>query len=134
MELAPSQQGFIDARFQVSTPHGDVTLTCSSNAGGIQTNIQRWIGQFQLPAGQKPVVEPIDVGGKSATWVDLAGKFSPGPMSGSVKAGAPVERMLGVAVPLGTRDFYLKLTGSAAAVTEIRTSFRDFVRDARVGP
>jgi len=133
VELSPQQQGFIDARFEIVTPHGNVMLTCSSNAGGIETNVQRWIGQFQMSAGEKPEVEHLDVGGKSATWVDLHGEFSVGPMTMSAPSSGPIERMLGVAIPLGSRDFYLKLTGTNAAVSDVRSAFRQFVRDARVG-
>lgn len=133
VELSPQQQGFIDARFEIGTPHGNVMLTCSSNAGGIETNVQRWIGQFQMPPGDKPEVERLDVGGKTATWVDLHGEFSSGPMMSAASSG-PIERMLGVAIPLGSRDFYLKLTGTNAAVSDVRSAFRQFVRDAHVGP
>lgn len=134
VELAPAQQGFIDARFQIPTPHGDVTLTFSSNAGGIDTNVRRWVGQFHPPAGKQPVIEELDVAGKQATWVDFVGEFDAGPMGGNaarVSAAAPVERMLGVAIPLGSRDFYLKLRGSDAAVSDVRAAFREFARAAR---
>jgi hypothetical protein len=132
VELSPAQQGFIDARFQIPTPHGEVTLTCSSNAGGIETNVQRWVGQFHPPEGKRPVIGDLDVGGKKATWVDLAGEFDAGPMAGANAAkSGPIERMLGVAIPLGSRDFYLKLTGSDAAVSDIRSAFREFARDGR---
>jgi hypothetical protein len=131
--LSPQQRGFIDARFQIPTPHGEVSLTCSSNSGGIETNVQRWIGQFQLPPDSKPDVESLPVDGKTATWIDLRGEFAPGPMPGSGTSG-PVERMLGVGIPLGSRDFYLKLTGTDAAVGDIRAAFRKFVRDAKLHP
>jgi hypothetical protein len=132
VELSGAQQGFIDARFQIPTPHGDVTLTCSSNAGGIETNVRRWVGQFHLPAGKRPVMGELDVGGKKATWVDLQGEFDAGPMAAANTAPtAPIERMLGVAIPLGSRDFYLKLTGGDAAVSDVREAFRQFARDAR---
>jgi hypothetical protein len=134
VELSPAQQGFIDARFQISTPHGDVTLTCSSNAGGIETNVRRWVGQFHAPAGKQPVISDLDVAGKKATWVDLQGEFDAGPMNAPApKAGSapPIDRMLGVAIPLAARDFYLKLTGSDAAVSDVREAFRQFARDAR---
>ena len=136
VELSPAQQGFIDARFQISTPHGDVTLTCTSNAGGIETNVRRWVGQFHAPAGKQPVISDLDVAGKKATWVDLQGEFDAGPMNSRAfapNAGSapPIDRMLGVAIPLAARDFYLKLTGSDAAVSDIREAFREFVRDAR---
>ena len=132
VELSPAQQGFIDARFQIPTPHGDVTLTCSSNAGGIETNVRRWVGQFHPPAGKRPVMGELDVGGKKATWVDLQGEFDAGPMAAAnPPSTAPIERMLGVAIPLGSRDFYLKLTGSDAAVSDVREAFRAFARDGR---
>jgi len=132
VELSPAQQGFIDARFQIPTPHGDVTLTCSSNASGIETNVRRWVGQFHSPAGKRPVTGELDVGGKKATWVDLQGEFDAGPMAAANTAPtAPVERMLGVAIPLGSRDFYLKLTGGDAAVSDLREAFRQFARDGR---
>ena len=137
VELSPAQQGFIDARFQIPTPHGEVTLTCSSNSGGIPTNIQRWVGQFHAPAGaagaagKRPVIE-LDIAGKKASWVDLKGEFEAGPMAGAGSpASGPIERMLGVAIPLGPRDFYLKLTGSDAAISDVRDAFRQFARDAR---
>jgi hypothetical protein len=132
VELSPAQQGFIDARFQIPTSHGDVTLTCSSNAGGIETNVRRWVGQFHSPAGKRPVMGELDVGGKKATWVDLQGEFDAGPMAAAnTPSTAPIERMLGVAIPLGSRDFYLKLTGGDAAVSDVREAFRQFARDAR---
>jgi hypothetical protein len=133
VELSGAQQGFIDARFEIPTAHGAVSLTCSSNAGGIDSNVQRWVGQFHAPPGKRPVIEDFDVAGKQAKWVDLAGEFDAGPMAAASTASSqPVERMLGVAIPLaGGRDFYLKLTGSDAAVSDIRPSFREFARDAR---
>ncbi|HET6328289.1 MAG TPA: hypothetical protein VFG04_26645 [Planctomycetaceae bacterium] len=132
VELSPAQQGFIDARFQIPTAHGDVTLTYSSNGGGIETNVRRWVGQFHSPAGKQPVIGDLDIGGKKATWVDLQGEFDAGPMAAANAGSAPpVDRMLGVAIPLGSRDFYLKLTGSDAAVSDIRDAFRQFARDAR---
>ena len=55
-----------------------------------------------------------------------------GPMAAANTAStAPIERMLGVAIPLGSRDFYLKLTGSDAAVSDVREAFREFARGAR---
>ena len=123
---------FIDARFQIPTSHGPVKLTFSSNPGGIDVNIKRWIGQFQLPPDKQPTVGDLKVDGVTARWVDLRGEFMGGGMGGVPVSSGPVERMLGVAIPLGARDFYLKLTGTDAAVSEIRDAFREFVRSARL--
>jgi hypothetical protein len=123
---------FVDARFQIPTPHGPVKLTFSSNAGGVDVNIKRWIGQFRLSGDKYPVVGDLKVDGVSARWVDLRGEFTAGGMGAVPVSSGPVERMLGVAIPLGARDFYLKLTGTDAAVSDIRDAFREFVRAARI--
>jgi hypothetical protein len=123
---------FVDARFQIPTPHGPVKLTFSSNAGGIDVNIERWVRQFELPPGKQPVVEDLSVDGARAKWVDLRGEFVGGAMAAGLASSGPMERMLGVAIPLGPRDMYLKLTGSNASVSDVRDAFRDFVRQARV--
>lgn len=123
---------FVDARFQIPTPHGAVKLSFSSNSGGAEVNIQRWIGQFQLPPGKRPIVDDLNVDGAAAKWVDLGGAFVGGAMPGAPASSGPIERMLGVAIPLGSRDFYLKLTGTDAAVSDVRDAFREFVRSARI--
>jgi hypothetical protein len=123
---------FIDARFQIPTPHGALKLTFSSNSGGADVNIQRWIGQFQLPPGKKPLVEEINVDGTPAKFVDLRGEFVGGGMGAVPVTSDRVERMLGVAIPVGSRDFYLKLTGTDAAISDVHDAFREFVRAARI--
>lgn len=123
---------FVDARFQIPTPHGVVKLTFSSNSGGADVNIERWIGQFQLPPGKRPIVETLNVDQAPAKWVDLRGEFVGGAMAGGPTSSSPIERMLGVAIPLGPRDFFLKLTGTDAAVSDVRDAFHGFVRTARI--
>lgn len=128
--LLPQQQGFIDARFLIPSEGEELQLTFLSARGGIDSNIERWVSQFQMPPKEKPAVEPIDVGGAAAKWVELHGTFNPGPMS----RDQPKEnwRMIGVGIPLGDREFYLKLTGSDKAVTAVHDAFREFVKTARV--
>jgi hypothetical protein len=47
---------------------------------------------------------------------------------------APQEnwRMIGVGIPLGERDFFLKLTGPNEAVAAVRDAFRTFVKSAKL--
>lgn len=130
VELTARQQGFIDARFLVPADGTELQLTCSSTGGGIEANVDRWIGQFRLPPGDKPDVDTILIDGTKATWVDLRGTYEPG-MIGS--AGPQQnQRMLGVAVPNTPRDFYLKLLGPREAVAEVYDEFREFARSGRL--
>jgi hypothetical protein len=128
---APGQTGFIDARFLIPAGDDEVELTCSVIGGGIEANIDRWIGQFEPPPGEpQPRPEPISAGGVEGTWIDLRGTFHAG--SSGRPGPHPDWRMLGAAIPLGERDLYLKLNGPQEAVAQVHDEFRRFVRSARV--
>lgn len=125
-ELTPAQQGFIDARFEIPKYGDDVKLTLSTIGGGVQANIERWIGQFRLPEGVTPGSEAVEVDGLSTTIVDLRGEFQ-----GMRQAPQPGWRMLGAAFDGEPRDFYIKLTGPEQDVSELDDDFQSFVKSAR---
>lgn len=125
-ELTPAQQGFVDARFEIPEHGEDVKLTLSTTGGGVEANIQRWIGQFQLPAGVAPDSEQLEVDGVPVTLVDIRGEFQ-----GMGQAPQSGWRMLGAAFAGAPRDFYIKLTGPADVVDALEEEFRSFVRSAR---
>lgn len=129
VDIPSEKSGFIDGQLSIPVDGETLTLTLSSIGGGIEANVERWKGQFEPSADAKPVVEPIDVGSRKGTWVDLQGTFS-GAM-GATGGPQPGWRMLGVGIPSQPRDFYLKLTGPAAAVEKVRQPLRDFVGTAR---
>jgi hypothetical protein len=128
--LSDQQKGFIDARFLIPLGDAELQLTCSSIGGGVKANVDRWIGQFQLPPGEQPEIETIPIDGAEATWVDLRGKFQ-SRVSGT-GSGSENWRMLGVAFPMQPRDFYLKLTGPSDQIAEVRETFREFVKSAQI--
>lgn len=125
-ELTPAQQGFVDARFEIPDFGDDVKLTLSTISGGVEANLDRWIGQFQINAGDVPDREQIEVAGVPVTLIDIRGEFQG--MGQSPQAG---WRMLGAAFDGAPRDFYIKLTGPADAVDRLRDQFRAFVTSAR---
>ncbi|QDV50575.1 hypothetical protein [Gimesia fumaroli] len=127
--LTPAQQGMISASFQIPQAGDDVKLTLSSVGGGIDANLQRWKGQFQLPPGEAPLQETIRVDHVDAIWLDLRGTFDSGPaINSSVASGM---RMIGVAIPRSPRDFYLKLTGPREQLLKAEKEFREFAKSAR---
>lgn len=129
VELTEMQRGFVDARFLIPSGDSEVQLTFSSVGGGVQANIDRWIGQFQLAEGDEPKIETIEVAGVSATWVDIRGTYSSG--FGAAASTNENQRMLGAALPLPTGDVYLKLTGPRDVVANIAEDVRKFVVSAR---
>ncbi|WP_299468505.1 hypothetical protein [uncultured Gimesia sp.] len=127
--LSPAQQGLITASFRMPQAGNEITLTLSSVGGGIDANLQRWGGQFQLPPGETPLQESIRVDHEDAVWLDLRGTFDSGPAFNS--AAESGMRMIGVAIPRSPRDFYLKLTGPREQLLKVEDEFRHFVKSAR---
>lgn len=131
VKLASGQTGFVDARLVIPAKSGQVELTCLVSGGGIEANFSRWTGQFITEPGGR-ATEPIDVDGADGQWIELRGTFNG---SSSGKPG-PHENwaMLGVGIPLKSKECFLKLNGPKEAVAEIRDQFRDFVKSARLAP
>lgn len=127
--LSPAQQGLISASFRIPKVGDNVKLTLSSVGGGIDANLQRWRGQFQLPPGETPTQETIRVDNTDVIWLDLRGTFNSGPAFDTATESG--MRMIGVAIPRSPRDFYLKLTGPREELIKVEKEFRDFVKSAR---
>jgi len=130
--LSPAQQGFVTASFKIPQAGNDVKLTLSSVGGGVDANLKRWVGQFQLPPGENPLQKSIRVDKIDAIWLDLRGTFDSGPaLNSQAESGM---RMIGVAIPRSPRDFYLKLTGPREQLLNAEKEFRDFIKSARFVP
>ncbi len=127
--LSSAQQGMITASFKIPQAGDAVKLTLSSVGGGIDANLQRWRGQFQLPSGETPIQETIRVDNVDAIWLDLRGTFASGTAANSSAQSG--MRMIGVAIPRVPRDFYLKLTGPRDQLVKVKEEFRNFVKSAR---
>ncbi|QDT97901.1 hypothetical protein [Gimesia aquarii] len=130
--LSPAQQGLISASFRIPKAGDKVKLTLSSVGGGIDANLQRWRGQFQLPPGETPTQETIRVDNTDVIWLDLRGTYDSG--IGVESSSESGMRMIGVAIPRSPRDFYLKLTGPRDQLMKVEKEFRDFVKSARFTP
>jgi len=126
VRLSDEQVGFISARLEIPVNGQRLTLTFSTVGGGIDSNIQRWQGQF---SGAVPTIRQLRISGHDARWVDIRGQFQ----SRVGTAGQQSEwRMLGLALSKQPRDFYAKLTGPREQVTQIVDMFRQMVETAVV--
>jgi len=125
-ELEKSQ--FYDSKFIVHSEHGDMELTLASVGGGIDANLNRWVGQVGQAAGDEPTWSTVDVAGIESRMVDVRGSFNsrlPG------QTGTQENwRLIGVAVPL-PRDFYVKLVGPREAVAEFQDDLTAFLKTAK---
>jgi hypothetical protein len=129
-EEQPPKSQFVLGEFAIPGEGGTARLTLSSAGGGIEANVERWRGQFKPgPNDPAPQESEITFDGKPGTLVELAGSYTD--MFGG---GAPSNnwQMLGVAVPMGPTNYFIKLTGPASTVTPRRDEFLKFVESARM--
>ena len=111
----------LEREFAIPKPEGADAggrLTIMQSGGSVKANVDRWIGQFQLPEGKaakdgaKVVEKKID--GYDAVIVDISGTYkeSIGPPFARKFAERPNYRMLGAIVKTPTpRPYFIKLTG-----------------------
>jgi hypothetical protein len=91
--------------------------------GGVDANIDRWVGQFQQPEG-KPKVEKRNIHGLKITTVDVSGSYTgmggPRAPEGPPKAG---YRLLGAVVEGPQGSLFFKFIGPAKTVAQNQPAF-----------
>lgn len=121
---------FYEAKYVIPSDEGDMMLTLTTMGGGIEANLQRWVGQFRQDPGDRPRRDTLRVDGKRSEWLDVRGTFRS--QVGSRPGPHENWRLLGVAIPMSPRPFLLKLVGPRAAVSSFEDQFRGFVRTAQM--
>jgi hypothetical protein len=96
--------------------------------GGVDDNIDRWVGQFASPSAG-PTRTTRTVEGMSVTRVEVAGTYTPMRMPGAPAPTAKgASRLLGAIVQAPSGLWFFKLTGPDATVKAAAADF-----DAMVG-
>lgn len=121
---------FYEAKYLIGSESGEMMLTLTTMGGGVEANLERWVGQFQQSPGSRPRRDTLRVDGTSSEWLDVRGTFRS--RVGSRPGPHEDWRLLGVAIPMRPRPFLLKLVGPRAAVSEFEDEFRSFVRSAQL--
>lgn len=110
-----------------------------TGGGGINDNIERWIGQISLPDGGDPHTvakrEEFEVQGMKAHLVQLAGIYNAsmgGPMSGSSVAKENYF-MMAIVLEAPEGNLFFKLTGPEKTARTMATAFRAAIENVRKG-
>ena len=100
-----------------------------SGGGDLESNVQRWLRQFQSALGAEKV-ETKTVGGRKATLVSTEGTFSSG-MPG--QPASPMENyaLLGAIIEDSEGSVFVKMTGPKTTVQAARTRFMEFIEGAK---
>ncbi len=97
----------------------------AGGGGGLQQNIDRWIGQFSAEGRTSKLVKG-KAGDEEYHILELSGTFNKSVGPPIMRKTEAVEgyRMLGAIVPVGSEVYYLKLTGPDAAIKAAAKDFR----------
>lgn len=99
-----------------------------SNGGGVEPNVQRWLGQIAgKPESNK--VDPQEFNGVKVTLVSAEGTLKAAPMAG-ITEELPDAALLGAIIENAEGAVFVKMTGPAALVKESREKFLALVKSA----
>jgi hypothetical protein len=99
-----------------------------SGAGGIQANVERWLGQFEEPRDQiNAKVENTTVGKTKVTYVQAEGTYKSG-MPGGPTSPMPDYGLMGAMVGNeGDNIIFIKMTGPKSLVKSSMADFKKMV-------
>lgn len=98
--------------------------------GGVDANVKRWIGQFELAGGQAAApAKQRTVNGVSVTTIDVAGTYlgAGGPMMAR-KIKKPGYRLLGAIAAGPQGNVFFKLTGPTKTVAATEQQFEELLQ------
>ncbi len=99
--------------------------------GGVQANIDRWVGQFEKTGGPSKQ-DKATINGFQVTTVDLSGTFKGGgPMMGQSSGPKPGYRLLGAIVEAPSGEIFFKLTGPAKTVAAAQSDFQAMLKSLK---
>jgi hypothetical protein len=101
--------------------------------GGVDANIERWIGQMEVAAGTEPKRESFtNDNGLKVTWVEVEGTLLPSAMGMGPSTAQPDSRMLAAVVEGAGGPWFFKATGPSSTLDAQRDAFLGMLRGARV--
>jgi hypothetical protein len=131
----------VEAEFAVPPAKGDEApgrLTAMGAGGSVESNIDRWVGQFVGPEGAaaRPRRDKTTVSGCEVEIIDLSGTYkdSPGgPFAGGKTIMRDNYRMLGAIIQTKDKgNYFLKLYGPKATIDENEKAFQEMVKSLKV--
>lgn len=100
--------------------------------GGVEDNIQRWIGQMEPEPGSDLEPETFETpNGYRVTWIDVAGVLKPSAMGMGPETAQPDSRLLGAVVEGPGGPWFFKATGPDATLAAERENFLSMLRSVR---
>jgi hypothetical protein len=131
---------FIEAEFATPAAEGDEIdgrLTIMQAGGGVEANIDRWLGQFTQPDGkstkERAIIAKQEIAGQEVHTVDISGTFSDrrGPLAPAIERKD--YRMLGaIVVTEDLGQYFVKYSGPRKTVAENEAAFGEMLKSIKV--
>jgi hypothetical protein len=99
--------------------------------GGVEANLNRWVGQMEVAAGSEPARETFAAGDYRVTTLEVAGTLLPSGMGMGPSTPQPGSRMLAAVVEGPGGPWFFKATGPDATLAAARGAFRDLLESVR---
>ncbi|MFM7844409.1 MAG: hypothetical protein ACKOBW_10100 [Planctomycetota bacterium] len=129
----------IEHEFAIPPAEGDKQegrFTVMGAGGGVEANIERWVGQFTQPDGgatkDKTKIQKLKVGGVDVHYVDISGTYKdqPGPVAPAVMREN--YRMLAAIIVTEKQGMhFLKFYGPKATVAGQEKAFQEMVNSLK---
>lgn len=139
LESQPPASAMRAAEYKVAGegPDMDATLTVyyfgAGQGGSVQSNLDRWIGQFSQPDGKSSQeaasITKVKSGAIPVTKLDLRGNYAGGmaPMMGQSPKPLEDQRLLGAIAEGPEGSVFFKLIGPSKTVASAESAFNDLV-------
>jgi hypothetical protein len=100
--------------------------------GGVQANINRWIGQFKQPDGsdsmEKTEIKKLDNNGLKTTVIYVTGTYLKGSMMGGPTTELKDYAMVAAIVETATDPWFFKTIGPKVTIDHWRSEFEKFTK------
>lgn len=100
--------------------------------GGVEANIERWIGQMEAAPGAEAERSSFEAGGLSIHTVALDGTLLPAGFGMGPSEPQPGSSLLGAVVEGPGGPWFFKMTGPAATIDAAQPAFMDMLNALKV--
>jgi hypothetical protein len=130
-QTIPNASAMRLATYDIAHAQGDPEdpqVTVIRAGGDTESNVQRWIGQFDAPAGKTAQRSERNVSGFKVSLLAIEGTYSGGMGMGGGGSG-PQEgwALVGAIVETPAGSYFFKMTGPKKSVASARPAFDDLI-------
>ncbi|HVS16784.1 MAG TPA: hypothetical protein VMV46_22965 [Thermoanaerobaculia bacterium] len=101
--------------------------------GGVEANLQRWVGQMAAEPGTQPTRDAFTSGPYQVTWMEMAGTLKASQIGSFPATDMPGYRMLAAVVEGENGPWFFRAVGPDATLAEQRDAFLAMIRSVRTG-